>query len=438
MIGDPQAPIYGSPFPTKPSQILSPKGYTSQGSTAGAEPVVSHGRNTTGETTQYVGGSNNISNEQKGDRNTGNKQFNDISSRRQSSTNASFYTPPTNTPGLDTSTSFLAMDQPVEESGRMSDDIVQLPSVPLRKGLSGAYTSDSYHALERQPVQAKDSESSLSSTNSTGTVIVKKNRDGKKRASYSAFPNTRRSSFSKSNTSLSTPQKSTAEDSSAQILQGSPASSSSPVSPSFTTTPERRTSSAPMYASLQAASQSSVNLQYPVIRPPSASASWIEPSTSAVQKPQRAIERQHDRWNPHLSTVQSEGTGSQSEERSSQSMWLPDSSRVSKSSSTVLNGRGSSDTPTISSPPVPERSPDLPPLPSPPPIQRRDFTGSTIRVVTESEDPVPKLQPIPGSRGSEHLVIPSASQENRNGVTTRPGSRASFFRDSIPAWAKCV
>ena len=39
----PQAQVYGSsPFPTKPSQILSPREYKEQGSTFGPEVDVSH------------------------------------------------------------------------------------------------------------------------------------------------------------------------------------------------------------------------------------------------------------------------------------------------------------------------------------------------------------------------------------------------------------
>ena len=438
MVGDPQAPVYGSPFPTKPSQVLSPKGYNAQGSTVEAELGVSQGRNQQHETKQYIEISRKPVASRSHERKTDAKQPDNVSNRRQSPTNASFYTPPMNTPSVGTSTSFLAMDPSTEERGHVSDDIVQLPSVPLRK-TPEVYSSLSPDILERQLVQTKDSESSLSSSNSTGTVIVKRNRDGKKRASYSAFPTIPHPSSSKPSLSLSTPPKSTTKEPIDQTSSVSPSSPSSPISPPPTaTSADRRTSSAPMYANLQQASQSSVNLQYPVIRPPSASASWVEPPTSTPSRDPRAIERSHERWNPHLSTVQSEGTGSQSEGRSSRSMWLPDSSRVSKSSSMILNGRGSSDLPGIPSPPVSERNPDIPLIPSPPRVHRRDFTGSTIRVVTEQEDTVPKLQPIPGSRGSEHLGVPSASEENRNNAITRPSSRASFFRESIPAWAKYV
>ncbi len=51
IVGDPQAQVYGSsPFPTKPSQILSPREYKEQGSTFGPEVDVSRGRSLRSET----------------------------------------------------------------------------------------------------------------------------------------------------------------------------------------------------------------------------------------------------------------------------------------------------------------------------------------------------------------------------------------------------
>ena len=161
----------------------------------------------------------------------------------------------------------------------------------------------------------------------------------------------------------------------------------------------------------------------------------VEPSNFTPQRPSRTWERQQDRWNPHLSTVPSEGTGSQSEGRSSHTTWLPESSHVSKSSSKVVNARGNSDMPPLPVPAPAQESSDLTPLPHPPVFPQRDVTGSTIRVVNDPEDDLPTpLPPIPGSRGSEHLGVTSG--DNRYSVVTKRGSRASFFRDSIPAWAK--
>ncbi|KAL6719603.1 hypothetical protein ACLMJK_001523 [Lecanora helva] len=434
MIGDPQAPVYGSPFPTKPSQILSPpKGQD----VVGAESDFLHGSNSPRGSevhSQVLPKSTTSSKDNR-------SSIGNISEVSPSNDTA-FYTPPMDRPGPATISNVLATDQPAQatgDAGRMSDDIVQLPNVPLQRNSPEACAAESPNSLVRQPVQTKDSESSLSSSNSTGTVLVKKNRDGKKRASYSAFPNFTRPSSSRSNSSPYTPPKTFAPESSEQRVPPPPILTDSHIPPPSAGSAERRVSSVPVYTNLHTASNSSINLQYPVIRPPSASASWVEPPDSAINRPPQVTERSQERWNPHLSTVQSEGTGSQSEGRSSQTVWLPDSSRVSKSSSTAFNGLGSLDFPPTSGQPPPPRPRDTSDLSSPPrspPVSRRDFTGSTIRVVTEQEDLVPKLQPIPGSRGSEYLGVPSASDANRNSVIARPSSRASFFRDSIPAWAK--
>lgn len=441
MVGDPQAPMYGSsPFPTKPSQILSPKLYNNPpGSTAGTEIGVSQEQNAPGETEHIVGDSSNVAVSQSRRGSPEIDENHDVPTPQTSSTAASFYTPQALTP-MHTSTSFLSLDQVPEDTGRVSDDIVQLPSVPSRpEGVESYPVADSDGIPGRQPVLSKESDSSLSSSNSTGTVIVRKHKIGGKRASYSAFPNMRPSS-SKSNLSLSTPQRSAFKELGGETSPVSPLSPIAPVPASPATPVERRTSSVPIYGNMQVASQSSLNLQYPVIRPPAASASWAESPIAQPQKTQRAVERAQERWNPHLSTVQSvrsEGTDSQSDERASQSMWLPDSSRVSKSSSSMaMYARGSSDLPPVPSPHPPQGSSDLPSLPILLPIQQRDVTGSsTIRVVSEQDDELSTLPPpIPGSRGSEFLVAPRG--DNRGSPVTKRGSRASFFRDSIPAWAK--
>ena len=427
-MGEPQAPHYGkAPYPTKPQHILSPNMYSGQGSAEGAESDVSSETRSVIEDAPIVATSQNRIDRPDVEQNE------NAPTTTRSSTNASFYTPQPLTPGMDTSTSFLD-DRPSNDSGRVSDDIVQLPSVPPRAESSRPQsTSNPYDPSSRQPVANKESDSSLSSTNSTGTVIIKKHRHGGRRASYSAFPPLARPSSSKSNLSLSTPQKAALKD---PDEQSSPVSPMSPESPEFAAPRERRISSVPTYPNLQATSGSAPNLQYPVIRPPSASASWAEPPTSSHSRPPRVPERNPDRWNPHLSTVQSvhsEGTGSSSEGRRSKNLGPPDSTRQSKSSATGGNAGESSDLHALPSP-LGESS-HTPPLPSPPPVHRRDFTGSTIRVVNEREDRAMDLPAtIPGSRGSEYLG--ASRLEHRYSVVTRPSSRASFFRDSIPAWAK--
>lgn len=435
MVGDPQAPVYGTPFPTKPSQILTPKGYTPL--IVGAEPGVLSEGNDRHETTSHSGYSEILAAPEGRRKSPGTIHVDDDSYRGQPKTDASSHTAQPITPSIGSDTTITALDTLVEDGGRVSDDIVQLPSVPSRSEVSGQYGQYSPDRLERPIVQEKDTGSSLSSSNSTGTVVVKRTREGKKRASYSAFPAVAgRPSSLRSASTQSTPQKSAAIDSTGQESPVSPASLSSPVSESFPTKTERRTSSSPIHGNLHAASRSSVNLQYPVIRPPSASASWVESPSPTPERPQRTLERNQERWNPHLSTVQSEGTGSLSEGRSSQSIRLVDSSRVSKSSSMAFHGRKSSDVLRTSQ--LPEASLDESCIPIPPPAQHRDLTGSTIRVVSEQENHVPALQPIPGSRDSAHLAAPSSSGGNGNGFVTKRGSNMSYFRDSIPAWAKYV
>lgn len=424
IIGDPQAQIHASsPFPTKPSHILSPKVYDGQGSTIGPSLGVSNGREPQIETKNDI-----------------EDQLNTVTPPQPRSgsldTKDGFYTPMQGTiPEPDTNTSFPAMEEDIDNNdSRVSDDVVQLPSISPGLESSELYGTANPREAARQPA-SKDSDASLSSSNSTGTVIVKRTRDGRGRGSYSAFPNTARPGSSKSNLSLSTAPKPITRDMGGVDSPISPISPSSPISPGYAMPQERRVSSVPMYANLHASSQNSVNLQYPVIRPPSASASWVEPPNPIPRRPSRTLERHQDRWNPHLSTVPSEGTGSQSEGRSSQTTWLPDSSRVSKSSFTAAKARGSSDMPPLPSTSPVRESSDLPPLPNPPAVYQRDVTGSTIRVVNDPEDDLPTpLPPIPKSRGSEYLGV--ASGDTRYSVVTKRGSRASFFRDSIPAWAK--
>lgn len=273
---------------------------------------------------------------------------------------------------------------------------------------------------DRQP-SSKDSDTSLSSANSTGTVIVRKAKDGKKRASYSAFPYANRPGSSRSN--VSTPS----------LQNPSPASS------------DRRTSSASANTALPLEASTLAKIQYPVIRAPSASGSWAESSTRPLQIPGRSASR----WNPHLSTVPSESAGRMSLERSSQGTALADSLRASKSSN-ILTPLSSSDEPLDPDHGNPENKTfardhaTLSPLQDhphalalPPPIHQRDATGSTIRVVNQQEDA--SLQTPFANAGSNGPADVGSNGIDNNRVSvvmTRPGSRASFFKNSIPAWAK--
>ena len=264
IIGDPQAQIYASnPFPTKPSQVLSPKLYDERGSTFDLGVGASDSRES------RSGAENDIE-----DQLHAATIYTQPRNGRPDAKEA-FYTPNHRTiPRPEMSTSSLAMEEGVERQvNRLSDEIVQLPSVsPGLEGFEGFGTANRADA-PRQPA-LKDSDGSLSSSNSTGTVVVRKNKDGRKRASYSAFPNTARPGSSKSSVYLPTPQKPATEDPAGREACVSPVTPSSPVSSFDAMSHEKRISSVPLYANLQASSQDSVSLQYPVIKPPSASASW--------------------------------------------------------------------------------------------------------------------------------------------------------------------
>ena len=264
VIGDPQAQIHASsPFPTKPSQILSPKEHNGQRSTFGLGVAASNSGQHYGVTEKDyedpLNTATSYSQHQSGS--AGLKHAFDLPTRGT-------------TPRPDTGTSILKMDEGTENNtSRLSDDIVQLPSVSPGFQSSELYETAHPRDALRQPA-SKDSDGSLSSSNSTGTVVVKRNRDGVKHAFYSAFPNTARPASSKSDLSLSTPQNAFISDTQGRDAPVSPISPSSPVSSGYAMPQERRISSIPLSANLHASSQTSVNLQYPVIRPPSASASW--------------------------------------------------------------------------------------------------------------------------------------------------------------------
>lgn len=295
---------------------------------------------------------------------------------------------------------------------RGSDEIVQLPSVrdlPEAQEPSVQPWEPSFappqpdNTPSRQPIDAKSSDLSLSSSDSTGTIIRHKVR--RSRGSYSAFPPSSRPTSSKSGSSPPTPQRTFAPSSGDGVSRPASEGSSSiqdiqqPLA-AATSRPHRAVSDV-------------VNFQYPVVRQPSTSGSWAQTSTDprdfAIPRPQPQHNRNHDRWNPHLSTVPSEF----SEERGSDHVWAPSSLGMSTSSLDVTRQRSAH--------------------------QSRDLTGSTIRIVNESDDNVSNLPPpIPGSRGSAYYSILSGGSRNkrRSVPQARPTSKGSFFRDSIPAWAK--
>ncbi|KAL8848684.1 MAG: hypothetical protein Q9221_006294 [Calogaya cf. arnoldii] len=303
-------------------------------------------------------------------------------------------------------------EENADDGDQVSDEIVQLPSVsdlPEARALPDQPREPSFtgsqldHTPSRQATDAKSSDLSLSSSDSTGTIIRQKVRPS--RGSYSAFPPISRPTSSKSGSSPPIPQRTfppSSEDAASRRASAGSVSFQDIQQPLPAATSEPHRAVSDFW-----------DLQYPVVRQPSASGSWAEisndPQRFAIPRPQPPLNRNHDRWNPHLSTVPSEF----SEERSSDNVWAPSSVGMSTSSLDVTQQRNAH--------------------------QSRDLTGSTIRMVNESDDNVSNLlSPIPGSRGSAfYSVLSGGSRHRRRSVPqARPTSKGSFFRDSIPAWAK--
>ena len=426
IVGDPHATIYSStPFPTHPSHILSPK--TTRPSGVVLEEVgVSDQQCPTfpenvSENVPIEGVRTTTA---KGKEVENSEDPNNRSSPWPRPLRNSQHLSPTANVSQDDGDfeaddrSFI-VNQALNE-GRSSEEIVQLPSVDSRSDALGSNLLMSNQTSYQQPVAAKSSDGSLSSAESTGTVIRTKPRDRPTRAFCSAFPSPNRQNNNIANlssVSLSTPVNPNLRTSQ---VEASPVYSVPPKSPAA--------SSYQLVNSHRAVSvacsdlEGDVNVQYPVIRPPSAQESWAESSEPTSRGPP-ARNPNRARWNPHLSTVESVGMT----DRSSGSLFTAESSR--------------------NSPKAPNSRSETPPLPAFPLSAypaRRDTTTSTIRVVNEQHDYVSSnLAPIPGSRGSTRLSILSGSSgggNRRSGLlhSTRPSSRGSFFRDSIPAWARYV
>lgn len=520
VVGDPDASSYETtPYPTKPSQILSPQptranhilapqpAHATSGPPSPYEMLAraqsrlsEHTRDTwtpskatRARMVEAANSPNTMSRQEEDFQEIPSDSMTHIASAEESSPEVdrdlgmkTGYFPSTVTPDLNTDTSFLeprTSDESSDKGRPSGESVVQLPSVPPRHDEIGyavtspihepssdefpaippraeghAYPSPSRSTFaERQPLN-KDSDVSLGSANSTGTMVVKKSRDGKKRASYSAFPSTSHSRPNSSKSSLpsSTPTKPQRKGSDDSAAPASPVSPSSPVSETYATT--RPISAVPVYTSLQEANSRDMDYQYPVVEPPRVSGSWAEISTPP-QRPQKPFVERPDRWNPHLSSIISVGSSSPTADRSSQGTWPLDSSRGSKSSSNLTKW-----SPRISTdfPPVPRRSAEFspskeiietPPMPlfnptrlkSPPPVRQSGFTGSMIRKVDEDESVAPDFRPVVPTPGiSQTNVRPniqtltSKPQEQRKPSTTstKRGSTASFLTDSLPAWAK--
>lgn len=429
IIGDPHATVYSStPFPTHPSHVLAPK--TTRASGAVQETVGVSDRygptfrehvseNGSGKDTRTIPmGANEVDDSEEKDSSLSSPWPLRISRHLAPSHESS----PRKEKGFGANGQSFNMDQAIDED-RPSDEIVQLPSVDSGSEALGSHSFGTTHPRYQQPVAAKSSDGSLSSAESSGTVIRTKPRDRPTRASYSAFPSSIRHDDSRANNFSGFPPtpvnlKSNPSTSHIETSPVSPVSPDSPTLPSVPSSTSHRAVSLP-----RADVDEDVSVQYPIVQPPSALESWAESSKSAPRQPPIRNPKR-TRWNPHLSTVES------MTDRSSGSLYLADISRASKNSTRAPNSRT-----------------ETPPLPAFPPstyTHSRNTTNSTIRVVNEQDDQFnTSLAPVPGSRGSTRFSIFSGSSrgnDRRSGLqqTTRPSSRGSFFRDSIPAWARYV
>ena len=344
-------------------------------------------------------------------------------------------------------------------SSKSSDDVIYLPSPELEDVIP----EESSHSLKNSN-SAESALSGSSEDTSSSQDTVKRYRN---RASYSAFPTDYRPTTARSYRSATAPITPASQTASANasspiyvtyplspIPQGSSTAESSPIyvtypssqssllpqrspdnesSPIYARYPPQTSSShnapsSPSPAQIQPLNSSEVSLQYPQIRPPSASGSWAESSAQNPKRLSRMTESTNSRWAPHLSTVPSEMS--------------PDRSTRPSESHSRLTPSSALDDPTTS-----------PPLGSPQPLfaQRRNLsqqtaaTGSTIRIVDEDEDErgdnLAELQaPALRSKTSGWLSMMTSSSSRRNSRASddRPDSRQSYMARSvgIPGWAR--
>lgn len=432
-VGEPEAHVYTtSPFPSLPSHVLSPKGGGRQGlvfeddelAVSDNGPPIAFQHEIPAVAPLRIRKAKDLAVE---------RDANDGSQLRHSYHERSFFNvlPPTVPNRLSQPTpkeldvrkhSTMTMKQPRARGQPVKEGAIPLSNIPKREEALGSHRLPQEFKLVPQPlpqapIPTKSSDTSLSSAESTGTVIRTKRQPS--RGSYSAFPTHPRPGSSKSNTSISASLKPASSTSVEVMFPGSPVSPISPNASSFSTPDARRTPSTAQ-TSFRHPSQDEINIQYPTIRSPSASGSWAESSPSTVARPPRTLNRNSGRWNPHLSAVPSEDP----EDRSSGTVWLPNSQNASVTLSSSTDSNAGI-------------------LPPPPALLTvtRDVTGSTIRVVHEREDEMTALpaMPVPESRGPyPGYSGRSLRDPRRNTLQPRPSSRGSFLRDSIPAWARYV
>lgn len=340
--------------------------------------------------------------------------------------------------------SSLGVDRPDMDGGvvhleRPSDEIIQLPSVFANGDARGRSLgppppipkkSDSRPSL--RAIASVASQLSIDSSGSNETVIKSNVSGPPPRGSYALFalPASRPNS-SRSARSFSAPAR--PADVQINRVSLSPVSSTSPTSPVSPLSPDRPTfDTAPreLYQAPQfARSETALNseeprLQYPEIRAPP-----VPGTTPGFRIPRRPVgghaRTASERGITHLSTIFSES----SDERNSSSSGKRDT-RMDSVTSSVMVDRSSGTSYYYPMPPKPAFA------------RSRNVTGSTIRVVNEEEEDGSGLpSPLRAGQDSSLYGLPAAARDANGkshfGLTRQgTGSRGSFLRDSIPAWAR--
>ena len=444
VVGDADAKIYAStPFPTTESQILSPRGRK----VFDHDVSVSSANQPTAATPQPPRTPSPISRPELGQRHSSahNGSDSEISQTVTESPSSNFTKEPPQTPqspsniGVDR----RDMDGDIVHDERASDEIIQLPSVYGSRDGRGVSLSSISNTLGNgnraslRAIASVASQLSLDSAGSSDTVVKRSVRGPPPRGSYALFPAQSRPGSSRSTRSFSTPPRLSVPEPEpdAKRVSLSPVSSTSPtspVSPLSSSSPDFPTPPSRIYESPSQAKahitidKSPPTLQYPVIRGPTASGSFAGSSYKIPRRPVGMSDQSTEQnRNSHLSTIYSEGTN----ERSSGSDEARQQRITSPTSSLMVDGSSiSSHYPAVPPSTVFTRS--------------RDLTNSTIRIVNEEGDHISDL-PTPILRGqtSSFFTLPSAERgqsRNSHHSATRAGvgSRGSFFRDSIPAWAR--
>lgn len=433
IVDDPEAHIYSSnPFPTQPSHILSPTPGAGAGAGQGLLFEEDEAVSDKITSTKAFAGPSSSSN-------TNTRRWKGKGRAIAKTTNVSEEGSPSNVhalPSLPSAPDYsqatipalfspprqhIPKDSGIDLERHEYDKIAQLPSTSepnaatCRPSLPEAPSA----APPLRDIPARESLVPQPPQVSTETVERPRTAGRSNRISYSAFPPLERPSSSRSARSSSTP-----------LAQPTPTFDRSTASPSQPSEYAQgcRTSSVPSHANLQAAINSGANIQYPIVRPPVASGSWAETSISIPKRTTQRGERNTSRrWNPQLSVVHSESSEGSNEQRP-----VPRQEGVpaSVSSSTVVENQSNQ---------YPPLEPPLALFP-----RNRDGTGSTIRVVDQDEDRNmhSQSQPPPSQGSGFRSMLSSKSIKRKpvksSEVRTEPGSRGSFLRDSIPAWARYV